>query len=621
LLQNEFLDASQEFIAKEVSNKRKVYIAYSEGEYDEAALLNMELKLHGISTWFEEDSTNAKGESNFVEAILKCENVLEVITKKSAPEDSLKIAFARSSNKRVIKVASSQEIVDDYTANNEKNIYLWNGQVRIDELITTINGDAVYNSAHSKLLEEAYEWEKSSKSNGKLLALKEARLKKQWYKESEGKGIEPQPNLSMVNFVERSVAYGETLRKRRIGLLWTAALGVILIVILGFSAWKLQGKAQEAIKDADFAVSLALEKEEEAKESQKSADKAERSANVAKEEANIAKEEAENAKEEAGIAQRNAEIAKYEATVAKEEAEIAKLEAEAAKLEAAQAKLEAAQANLDLAKTREALELAKIEADSINFITKGRISALEATEDLQSRDKIGAIENAKASVAFLTDSVDASAQIQSLYDVFTELIPSGSPLNIGYNKEDRSETELIEVLKKSNEFEKETYPKESTTLNYNDKSIQIGSGASMPSNAKVLEILEKVKDKNAISALCLSPDGKRVAIGLKNGVVEMWDMQKTEIIDEVLNHSYRITSIAFNPSGNELAISSIDENFSIVKLTKEGFRDPMTENVKRDNGSRILRLYYWNEHHIITVSWKEYAKIWGTDVKTLKDKL
>lgn len=617
-LQNDFVTASQEFVAKEVSNKRNVYIAYSDGEYDEAAELNMELKLHGITTWFENDAENTKGDDSFVEAIIKCENVLEVITKKSAPEDSLKIAFARSNNKRVIKVASSQAIVDDHAANNEKNIYLWNGQVRIDDLITTISGDKVYNGAHSKLLEEAYEWEKSSKSNSKLLALKEARVKKEWYKEAEEKGIEPQPNLSMVNFVELSVAYGETLRKRRIGLLWTAALGIILILILGFSAWKLQGTANDAIKDAEVASELAIEKQNEAVKAQEDAEIAKSEADQAQKDAEVAKEEADLAQESAKKAKHEASVAKSQAAVAKEQAKLAQADAAVAKAEAKVAQAEAAEAIESLDETRKALEIAKIEADSISFITQGRISALKASEAQQARDTEAAIENANQAVSFLTDSVAASAQIQSLYDVYTELIPSNSILNLDRNKEERTEDELVKLLEDSNEIPKKKYPETILVEEINGVPIEIGYDANSAEKSEALSVINKLDNKADVSALCISPDGTKLAIGYKGGSVEIWDLDKQENVGVVLNHSYRVTTIAFSPQGNELAIASIDENFSIVKLTSEGKKDRLSENVKMENGSRIIRLYYWNDNHIITVSWNDFSKIWGTDVEGLK---
>ena len=42
------------------------------------------------------------------------------------------------------------------------------------------------------------------------------------------------------------------------------------------------------------------------------------------------------------------------------------------------------------------------------------------------------------------------------------------------------------------------------------------------------------------------------------------------------------------------------------------------ETIKMSNGNRVRKIYYWNDNHIITVSWKNYAKIWCTDVRELK---
>ena len=84
VLQNEFVNASEEFVSSEVSNKRKAYISYPSEMYDYAAELNIELKLHNVSTWFEDNrSGQSEDEKSFIEAIISCENLLDIVPKRT----------------------------------------------------------------------------------------------------------------------------------------------------------------------------------------------------------------------------------------------------------------------------------------------------------------------------------------------------------------------------------------------------------------------------------------------------------------------------------------------------------------------------------------------------------
>jgi hypothetical protein len=230
-IQDEYIATAEKFVSNEISTNRQAYINYCKSEYKYASELNFELKLQGIKTWFDEIDEE-QSEDSFTDALMNCENVIDIISNNNTQEDDLRIAYTRAQNKRILKVTDSQAKLETHRLGGEKNIYLWNDQVRIDDLITMINGDGVYNAAHSKLLQQSFEWEKSEKNNNKLLPLKEANSAKEWYQLAEKEIKDPQPNLSMINFSERSVAYAETLRNRKKGLIGTGILGVLLIVIM-----------------------------------------------------------------------------------------------------------------------------------------------------------------------------------------------------------------------------------------------------------------------------------------------------------------------------------------------------------------------------------------------------
>lgn len=618
-LQDRFMSASDDYVKNEVTDKKKVYIAFTKEEIDYAAELNMELKLQGITTFYDDDfSADSESDGSFIQPILNCETIIDVEVSTFSDGNDLRLNFARSKNKRILKVTNSASVKTRLESKGEKNVHVWNDQVSIDSLVTFINGDKVYNAFHAKLLGQSFDWESSEKSNVKLLGLKEAKLSKDWYVLAEKEGMEPQPSLSMINFVERSVAYAETLRKRKIGLLWTGVFGFVLIVALGAVSWYFGQKANTQSLLADEKTALANEKVKEAELQTKEAKNQKDIAKEQREEAEKQRKEAEKQKDFAASQQKKAKEASDKAKEALEEAKIAKEEADSAsnRAEVALAQVEASVKNLE--ETNEKLELARTEADSISFITRAKKKALKATEHKQAREDSLALASANEAVCLLTDSVKASSQIQSLFSVYTALIPSNSILNLELNRQEITEPQLIFKLNSENELPINKYPEKITNYRINNIPIQIASSNSIVKIELIDAVIDKIESKNSISALCISKDGNKLAIGKKTGSVEIWNLETFQRLDEVLNHSYRITSVAFNKNASQIAVASIDEKFSLVNLTEDGVRDPLSETIKMSNGNRVREIYYWNDNHIITVSWKNYAKIWCTDVRELK---
>ena len=79
-LQDAFIEASEIFVKKEISNKRKVFLSFDMHEAKFASELDMELRLHNISTWHDIDLAGEKKDDSFIEPILNCEHVIDIVS-------------------------------------------------------------------------------------------------------------------------------------------------------------------------------------------------------------------------------------------------------------------------------------------------------------------------------------------------------------------------------------------------------------------------------------------------------------------------------------------------------------------------------------------------------------
>ena len=103
--------------------------------------------------------------------------------------------------------------------------------------------------------------------------------------------------------------------------------------------------------------------------------------------------------------------------------------------------------------------------------------------------------------------------------------------------------------------------------------------------------------------------------------MEIWDWLQQRRISRFVNHSFRITSVAFNPGSDQLAIASIDERFSMVPLDGRGKRNAASEIIIQENGLRANQIFYWNRQVLITIGWGGVAKAYGTHVAILREEL
>ena len=571
--QDRFMSASDDYVKNEVTDKKKVYIAFTKEEIEYAAELNMELKLQGITTFYDDDfSADSENDSSFIQPILNCETIIDVEVSTFSDDNDLRLNFARSKNKRILKVTNSTSVKTRLESKGEKNIHVWNDQVSIDTLVTFINGDKVYNAFHAKLLGQSFDWEGSEKSNVKLLGSKEAKVSKDWYVQAERDGMEPQPSLSMINFVERSVAYAETLRKRKIGLFWTAALGAILIVVLGAVSWYFGDKANTQSILADEKTALANEKvkvaelqTKEAEIQRKKADEQKSKAEKQRKEAEKQREEAKKQKDFAASQQKKALAASNKAKESQKRAEEMSEKAQEAKELAEKADSLAKEKAEELEKSEEQLNLTAKKTEAAKL-------SLEAYDDVLDGKFTEAKQKADEAIKIYNE-IEEDFETDILYNTYYSILKDkASVINNDFTKQDKSNAESIKLLHCSYAFEN----------NFNWDLVEI-LGVS---RKEVFSMSQS--DNNDIGAL-----------GLKSGRIILFNTQSKKITDTVAVGKHRVTSMDFNDFGNQMVASTVNGKFTIIPLEVGiGKRNQSKQLIRRIAFARIEEIHYTDDSTI-----------------------
>ena len=564
-IQDEYIATAEKFVSNEISTNRQAYINYCKSEYKYASELNFELKLQGIKTWFDEIDEEGS-EDSFADALMNCENVIDIISDNNTQEDDLRIAYTRAQNKRILKVTDSQAKLETHRLGGEKNIYLWNDQVRIDDLITTINGDGLYNAAHSKLLQQSFEWEKSEKNNNKLLPLKEANSAKEWYQLAEKEIKDPQPNLSMINFSERSVAYAETLRNRKKGLIVTGILGVLLIVIFGSIAYLANVSAATAMADAEEANASAATAMADAEEANASAA--------------TAMADAEEANASAATAKANAATAIANFATANADAAKAEADAATAKADAASAKASAATAKADAEKAKKKTLALTLSSEAFELTLDGKYDAAKEKADMAvaQYDSIN-----KETEDFETDI---------LYETYSSIL----------SKTELTGEDLIFQLQQEMPVDliQHTHCVYASDSDFDWVVVK---------NVRV--------DSALVFSVTYTNNKKYGALGLKNGEIKIFNVLDFTVVDIISVGTYRVTSMGYNSNGTKLVASTVDDKFTIIPLNSlSGQRNKKKQLIRRESPFRIEEILFESDNTITAIGGKVIDN--GTMVKPYK---
>ena len=113
-----------------------------------------------------------------------------------------------------------------------------------------------------------------------------------------------------------------------------------------------------------------------------------------------------------------------------------------------------------------------------------------------------------------------------------------------------------------------------------------------------------------VSAVAISPDGKRVAIGTWDGVLEICQVNDGSQVRELEGHSETVTSIDFHPTNKYLASGGADDRLILWDVS---------------SGEEILTFHQGNEYDVMTVDFhprgtnlvtgdgENQIKIWDAD--------
>ncbi|KAG2340093.1 WD40 repeat-like protein [Suillus weaverae] len=77
--------------------------------------------------------------------------------------------------------------------------------------------------------------------------------------------------------------------------------------------------------------------------------------------------------------------------------------------------------------------------------------------------------------------------------------------------------------------------------------------------------MEKILISNSeVYSLAMSPDGKRIACGLSDGTIQVWDIETGEALDAPLQgHTSHVASVAFSPDGKCIVSGSGDQTIRV----------------------------------------------------------
>ncbi|NRA13514.1 MAG: hypothetical protein HRT57_16335, partial [Crocinitomicaceae bacterium] len=552
----------------------------------------------------------------------------------------------------VLRITSTEEIQMEHVARGVDNVYYWNENKLITGIVATINNDKEYNSQHQALMHEAFKWADTGKGRSRLLPYDEALEKEKWYLDAEHLGLEPKPNPEMIDFVSRSVNLGEATKKRRRLILWSTIVGVTFLAFFIGLSFHFNGKytaaeneKKRAIKEQNISYELLLTAERETEDAHNRSDSAKVElvkAILIADTARAARARADRLFAVAQVQNKNAlayaDGARKAAEITRENAEIRAEKSDSIRLRADSLSKKAIKSANDIA------DAYKREAAGIN-------TAARAREYLQANRRVEARAFADSAESVLSET--GSVQVQSLYTVYTELLPDSSVLSSRYKdvysfdgfmikgRVDRlTEEKVLNDLDEQG-FQKNKYPKRDDSYSFSGRKVTLRTNGD-PISSNMLDgvLLKSEIDTSLISTMCLNSASDKLAIGFKNGLVQIWDLDSNILRSKITGHVHRITSIAFSPSGDQVAMASIDERFSFIGLTKEGEieregkkdreresvsegeRDGKSEDelkvISRYVGSRVLEIVYWNNDVILTYGWKRETKAWGTRVKKLK---
>jgi WD40 repeat protein len=106
------------------------------------------------------------------------------------------------------------------------------------------------------------------------------------------------------------------------------------------------------------------------------------------------------------------------------------------------------------------------------------------------------------------------------------------------------------------------------------------------------------------SRVTVSSDGRRIAGGIGDRTVRLWDAETGRVIDVLRGHSDFVLDVAFSPDGRQLASASYDKTIRIWELATRRHR------VLRGHTASVTRVSWRGPDHLVTGSPDGTIRMW-----------
>jgi len=128
-----------------------------------------------------------------------------------------------------------------------------------------------------------------------------------------------------------------------------------------------------------------------------------------------------------------------------------------------------------------------------------------------------------------------------------------------------------------------------------DRTLAIVDGAT---------VTELATDGYSVRRVAMSPDGRRIAAGVSDRTVRLWDSRSGRVIDVLHGHSDYVLDVAFSPDGTKLASASYDKTIGLWDLATRRHR------VLRGHTAAVTQVAWRGPEHLVTGSPDGTLRVW-----------
>jgi len=163
-----------------------------------------------------------------------------------------------------------------------------------------------------------------------------------------------------------------------------------------------------------------------------------------------------------------------------------------------------------------------------------------------------------------------------------------------------SEKQQIKTVRISNETIKQLqFISDSLLLAAADKLYLI--------NIETGKILNDFTEQNKITALCITPDKKTALLGLADGKISVFDIDKFKRTKQIIKHTKEITALVFSNDGKDFV--SGDKNGTFVIWQAKTYKALKSLKAHSDEIGSIL--FSNDNKYIVTAGWDKNIFVWN----------